>query len=226
MTTLLQPWADDVWIAAAPQTMLGLHLGTRMTVVRLPGGALWVHSPIAATATLRAELDALGPVAHIVAPSLFHHLHAGDIAKAYPRAMVHAPGALRRKRPDLEIDADLSGAAHPDWRGVLSPLPIEGCSLRETVFHHARSRSVISSDLTENFSTSPHWPTRLYLKAGGVHGKVGWSRLLRFVYRDKKAARRSIDALLERDFDRAVIAHGDPLTSGAKDAVRETFAFL
>ena len=226
MTTLLQPWGDDVWIATAPQTMFGLHLGTRMTVVRLPGGSLWVHSPIAATGPLRAELDALGPVAHVVAPSLFHHLHAGDMAKAYPGAMVHAPAALKKKRPDLEIDAELSGAAHPEWKDALSPLAIEGCALGETVFLHAGSKSVISSDLTENFSTSPHWPTRLYLKAGGVYGKPGWSRLLHFVYRDKKAARRSIDALLERDFDRAVIAHGDPLTSGAKEAVRQTFAFL
>ena len=37
---------DDVWTTTAPLTMLGLHLGTRMTVVRLPSGGLWVHSPI------------------------------------------------------------------------------------------------------------------------------------------------------------------------------------
>jgi hypothetical protein len=85
---------------------------------------------------------------------------------------------------------------------------------------------VISSDLAENFATSDHWPTRMYLKVGGVHGKVGWSRLLRFVYRDHAAARRSVDALLAHDFDRVIVAHGDPITRDGKDAVRETFRFL
>jgi hypothetical protein len=85
---------------------------------------------------------------------------------------------------------------------------------------------VISADLTENFATSDHLPTRLYLKAVGIHGQVGWSRLLRFVYRDRAAARASVERLLEHDFDRLVIAHGDVLDRGGKDAVRATFAWL
>jgi hypothetical protein len=46
---------EGLWVAAAPLSFLGLHLGTRMTVVRLAGGELWVHSPIAATPELNAS---------------------------------------------------------------------------------------------------------------------------------------------------------------------------
>jgi hypothetical protein len=223
---LLEPWAEGVWIAAAPHTMMGLHLGTRMTVVRLPSGGLWVHSPIAPTAALRAEIDALGAVEHVVAPNVFHHVFAGEMVRAYPQAKLHAARGLREKRADLRIDADLGPTADAAWGGALVPHAIEGCDLRETVYLHPGSRTLITSDLTENFTHCDHLPTRLYLKAAGVYQKVGWSRLLRFVYRDRAAARRSIDALLDLEFDHLIIAHGEPLRDGVKDAIRETFTFL
>ncbi len=225
MTNLLERWSDDVWTASAPLSMMGLRIGTRMTVVRLPGGGLLLHSPIPLNDALRREIDALGAVTHIVAPNHYHHLHAGTMAAAYPKATLHAPEGLAKKRKDLRIDA-LLGPTHADWSGVLEPIPIEGSMLKETLFLHTPSRTLISSDLTENFTTSDHFPTRMYLKVSGVHGKIGWSRLLRFLYRDHAAARRSIDALLERDFDRAIIAHGDPIPRAAKDAVRDTFLWL
>ncbi len=225
-TTLLTPWAEGVWIVAAPQTMLGLHLGTRMTVVRLPGGELLLHSPVPISPELRREVDALGAVAHLVAPNLYHHLHVGPWAEAYPKAILHAPAALSTKRPDLRVHVPLGPTAHADWQGALVPLAIDGSMLGETVFLHPASRSLVSSDLAENFATSDHLPTRLYLKVAGVHGKVGWSRLLRFMYRDRPAARRSIDALLEHDFDRVIVAHGAPIEHDAKGAVRATFQFL
>ncbi len=98
--------------------------------------------------------------------------------------------------------------------------------LDETVFLHAATRTIVASDLAENFTSCEHWPTRLYLRASGIYGKVGWGRLMRFVYRDRPAARRSVDVLLTRDFDRIVIAHGDVIARDGKAALRETFRFL
>jgi hypothetical protein len=59
-----------------------------------------------------------------------------------------------------------------------------------------------------------------------IHGKIGWSRLLRIVYRDRAAARRSIDAIIAHDFDRIVIAHGDVIRRDGRAALRRTFDFL
>ena len=224
--TTLERLDDNLWVAAAPLVYLGLHLGTRMTVVRLPDGALWIHSPISPTPELQAEVTALGPVRSIVAPSQFHHLHAGDWHRAFPAATLHGPAGLARKRPDLHLGARLEDAASAPWARDLTPVHIDGCMLDETVFVHGATRTLIGSDITENFTTSPHWATRLYLKAGGIHGKVGWSRLLRAVYRDRASARRSVDALLDLDFERVVLAHGDVIQAGGRSAIRETFAFL
>jgi len=45
---------QGLWAAAAPTTFLGLHLGTRMTVVRLSGGGLFLHSVVPMTGPRRA----------------------------------------------------------------------------------------------------------------------------------------------------------------------------
>ena len=218
--------ADGLWSASAPHSFLGLHLGTRMTVLRLPGGDLWLHSVVAIDDLLEDAIDALGSVAHIVVPNLYHHLYVTEAIQRWPQARVHAPAAMRRKRPDLRIDAELGEGPDPGWGGVLVPVHIDGSILDETVFVHRPSRTLVTSDLVENFDTSPHLGTRLYLKAAGLHGRVGWSRFLRFVFRDRRATRRSLDRLLGLDFDRIILAHGRVLEHGGPAAVREAFRWL
>jgi hypothetical protein len=197
-----------------------------MTVVRLGDGSLFVHSPIAIDETLRGDIDALGHVAHLVAPSLFHHVHAGVAAELYPNAKVHLAPGLDKKRPDLNADALLGIEQDPSWRGEIEAMPIKGTMLGETAFVHHPSGTLICSDLIENFETSDDWYTRLYLKIGGIHGKPGLSRPLRMAFRDKKAARRSIDAILERPFERISLAHGDPLLHGGPGALRAAYTWL
>ncbi|HVP62688.1 MAG TPA: DUF4336 domain-containing protein [Myxococcaceae bacterium] len=225
MSELIQH-ADGLWSASAPHRFLGLHLGTRMTVLRLPGGGLWLDSVVAVDDLLADQIQALGPVAHIVVPNLYHHVYVSDAIERWPTARVHAPAAMRRKRPGLRIDAELSETPDPDWGGVLVPVHVDGSMLDETVFVHRPSRTLICSDLVENFDTSPHLPTRLYLRAAGLHGRVGWSRFLRLVYRDRPATRRSLERLLGLDFDRVILAHGRVLEHGGPAAVREGYRWL
>ena len=140
--------------------------------------------------------------------------------------LVHAPPGMARKRPDLRIDAELSEVPHPDWAKDLKPVFISGCGLRETVFLHPRTRTLITADLIENFHGSPHWWTRAYLRAGGIYGRVGFSRLLRFLYRDRPRARASLERLFAEDFDRILLTHGEPIAHGGKEALRLTYAWL
>jgi hypothetical protein len=197
-----------------------------MTVIELSGGGLLLHSPVRATPDVRARVESLGEVRHIVCPNLYHHMHAGAWAEAHPEALLHAPPALRSKRPDLRIGAPLEDRAHPQWELDLIPIHIDGCMLDETVLFHTSSRTLVSSDLTENFSRCEHWPTRTYLKAAGVYQKIGWSRPLRLLYRDHARARRSVERLLELDAVRIIIAHGDVIEGDVRQALEQTFQFL
>ncbi len=133
---------------------------------------------------------------------------------------------MSRKRPDLRIDAELSEVPHPDWAKDLKPFFISGCGLRETVFVHPRTRSLLTADLIENFHGSPHWPTRLYLRAAGIDGHAGFSRLLRWLYRDRPRARASLERVLAEDFDRVLLTHGQSIPHGGKEALRLGYAWL
>jgi hypothetical protein len=222
----LEKLSDEIWVATAQHSLCGLHLGTRMTVVRLSNGGLWIHSPVEMSPRLRQQLDSLGEVKHIVCPNMYHHVYAAQAVAAYPAALLHGPHALRRKRRDLVFSGTLSDTPHPDWDGDLVPLMINGSLLRETVFFHTRSRTLITSDLVENFRSSPHWPTRTYLKLCGIHGNITWSKPLRMLYRDPVLARTSIDRLLKWPFERIVIAHGELILDNAHSSLERGLSWL
>lgn len=222
----LQAIADNLWTASVPHLFMGLHVGTRMTVVRLHTGGVLLYSPIPLRAELRAEIDAIGPVIHIVCPNLFHHMYAGQALVAYPNALLHGPEKLRQKRKDLSIPAVLSETPHADWQEDLQPIAIRGSLMNETVFFHPASKTLITSDLVENFKTSAHAPTRFWLWLGGILGHVGWHRVLRVVYLNRKAARESVDRILALPFERVIIAHGDVIEQNAKETLREGLRWL
>lgn len=222
----LEPFAPDVWVASMANSFMGLQMGTRMTVVRLTDGSLFVYSPIRLDPELRRELDGIGPVRHIVGPSLYHHLFAGSFAAAYPDAKTHAAPGLENKRKDLAFDAVLGGDLEPAWRDSLHALPLDGCAFGEVLFFHEPSRTLISADLLENFHTSDHWPTRTYLKAAGIYGKCGVSRLIKLMFRDKAASRRAIDRAIEWNPERITLAHGEPVLENGQDALREAYDWL
>lgn len=51
---------------------------TRMTVIRLGTGELFLHSPIAFDASLAAALQQLGTVRHLISPNQWHYAHIGE----------------------------------------------------------------------------------------------------------------------------------------------------
>jgi hypothetical protein len=217
---------EALWVAAAPLRFLGLHLGTRMTIVRRDDGGLIVHSPIALDDALRGEVEALGPVRCIIAPNLYHHLYAGDWAAAFPEARLVGARGVDKKRKDLRFDATILDAPDPGFAGTLQPVHMRGCLLHETVFFHARSRTLVSSDLVENFATSDHWATRWYLEVSGIHGQPGVGLTLRPLYWARIRARAALDRVLAWDFDRIVLAHGDVIEHHGPEVLRASFSWL
>lgn len=218
--------APGVHVLAVPFRFLGLvAIGTRMTALQLRDGSVLLHSPVPMDDAAARAVDALGPVRFIVAPNMFHHLFVADAMARWPEARLVAPAKLRRKRPDLRIDDEVESPP-AEWSGEIAPVRIRGSMLGESVLLHEPSRTLLTADLVENFVTAADALTRTYLRIGGVYGKPGWHRLLRFVYRDRAAARASIAELLERDFERVVIAHGEPILDRPKDVLREALSFL
>ncbi|MGH7785233.1 MAG: DUF4336 domain-containing protein [Candidatus Binatia bacterium] len=223
----LRPLAQDIWVAERRQAFYGLEVGTRMTVIRLSGGRLLLHSPIALDPALRAELDALGPVSYVVAPNRVHHLYAGDVAKSYPQARLWIGPGLERKRPDLVHEAILDDEEPAEWRGEVLQTFFRGRPYEnEVVFFHRASRTLILCDLAFNFGPSAATPTRVLMKLLRSYGSFGPSKLDPWLIRDRTAARQSLERILTWDFDRVVVAHGDVLERGGRDALRAGYGWL
>ncbi len=226
---MLEALAPDLYVAAAPFRVIGIQLGTRMTVVRLPSGDLWMHSPVRITDELAEAVTALGPLRHIVAPSCVHHLFVRDWLDHVPTATLHAPAGLAKKRRDLAIHRPLAAEPDPAWGGVVRPFHLDGTPLTdEWVFVHTPTRTLIVTDSLFNFREEPqwHWWKRTYLRLAGAANGVSTSRMFRATVRDRPAFRAAFDAVLEQDFDRLVPAHGEVVPTGAAAAVRAGLAWL
>jgi hypothetical protein len=58
------------------------------------------------------------------------------------------------------------------------------------------------------------------------YGRFGPSKLDPLLIRDRRAARESLERILGWDFDRVVVAHGDVLASGGREALRQGYSWL
>ena len=224
---MLRRLADDVWVTERPQRFFGLPVGARMTVIRLSGGRLLLHSPLPLDAALRAELDALGRVACAVAPNRLHHLYAGDVVRAYPEARLWVAPGLPEKRPDLVHAGVLGDEAPVEWRGELEQAFFRGRPYEnEVAFFHPATRTLILCDLAFNFGPRDAWPTRVLMSLLRSYGKLGPSKLDPLLIRDRAAARASLERILAWDFDRVIVAHGDVQESGGYVLMRDGYAWL
>jgi hypothetical protein len=225
--TVLRKLDDEVWVVDQPLGVMGIEIGMRMTVIRLPDGDLWLHSPVILNTEVRAALDALGPVRHIVAPNKVHHLFFAECAAHYPDARCYAAPGLTEKRPDISFDEVLEDTAPEAWRDVIDQQRLQGAPLvEETVFHHRPSRTLILTDLAFNVRESANWISTLFFKANGVLGQFGPSRMFRLMIRDRDAARRSLDAMLAWDFDRIVVTHGAILQEKGHRVLRDAYQWI
>jgi hypothetical protein len=227
VTGALRNLAPNLWVADRPLKLAVGDIGTRMTVIRLTDGGLWLHSPALLDGDTRCALDGLGPVRCVVAPSKVHHFFVGDYITAYPEARIYGAPGLAQKRKDLRFDAVLSDQAPPEWRGEIEQHVFRGApAINEVVFFHRSTRTLLLTDLAFNVASGKTSGARVFYWLIGAAGRFGPHRLVRFIVRDRRAARESVDRILEWDFDRVIVTHGDVLETGGRQPFVEAFAFL
>ncbi len=171
----LKPVADDVWIVDGPEIRMTypwlpffkVPFPTRMTVVRLGDGGLWLHSPTPLTDALAAAVDSLGRVAHLVAPNLLHFWWIGDWKARYRQARAYAaPGVRAHAAQHFSgFDEDLTDSPPQAWHGEFEQVLVPGSYMTEAVFFHRASRTLDS-----------HRPDREF-RAGAVFQDLAAARL-------------------------------------------------
>lgn len=223
----MQQLHSDLWITDSPQRFLGLEVGARMTVVRLPGGRLFLHSPIAVTDELVRALEELGDVAYLVAPNLFHHLYIGPWREFFPDASVYVAPGLDEKRADLEIAGVLADQPEPVWSDTIDQVLVDGLPFtNEVVFFHRPSATLIATDLAFNVGPTSAPLTRLVFRLSRAYGRLTPTLLERLLVRDANAFRGSLERILDWPFERVVVAHGQVSESGGRDELVRGYSWL
>lgn len=223
----LQPVATNIWVIDFPLRVGGLHLGTRTTVIRLVSGGLWLHSPGPLQPELVTAVSALGPVQALVAPNAMHHLSLAQNVRSFLRATVYVSPALPSKLQGIFSYEMLSDEPPPLWRNEISQHLVRGMpKLQEVVFLHRASRTLVLTDLAFHIRHSDSWFTRLFMRLNGAYGHFGPSRIFRSMVKDRPALRSSLDRLRAWDFDRIIVAHGEILERGGKEAMQTQYTWV
>jgi Domain of unknown function (DUF4336) len=209
--------AENLWHAQCTFTANGVPISSRMTVARLPGSRLWLHSPIPIDRSLRRDIEALGTVRYVVAPCKMHHLFVADCAAAFPQAELFGAPGLRAKRRDLATMQELPPAASAPWHPDLEHLQIDGIPIgNETVWFHRPSETLIVTDLVQWWQGDLAWPSACYAWLTGVRRRLAVPRTVRAFVRDREALRLSTDRMLAWPFSRIVMAHSAVIETDAR----------
>ena len=226
----LQPSGKDIWIVDGPVLHWGyggwkLPFPTRMTVVRLASGDLWLHSPTKPDEILLADIDALGPVTHLVSPNAIHHVSLDPWSKRYPNARVWAsPGV--RKRSSVSFSDDLGDEPPPEWEGDIDQRIARGSfAMEEVVFFHKASKTLILADLIENYEMDRLKGrfNRFLVRLAGVHkAKAPVDFRLSFLG-GKHRFRPVVEWMLACQPERIIIAHGKWIEKGGVAALHRAF---
>lgn len=223
---MLTQIVENIWIDERKLRFLGVETGTRMTIVRLSDESLFIHSPVSLEDGLRAQVDALGQVKAVVAPSLFHHLSVGQWQEAYPEAVFCACPGLEKKRPELRWDRILGDEPEPEWAADIEQVFFAARKLEnEVVFFHRPSQTMVCADMIFNLRKHPSRMTRLVALLLG-NWKPGATFLEHIMIRDRSGARDQIARMLAWEPSRILLAHGPPILEHGQDVLRRAYAWL
>jgi len=221
--------AEDLWCIDGEWK--GSAFRRRMTILRLTGNRLVVHNPFELKDEDLAKINALGTVKAIIAPNTFHTSDAVWFASHYPKAELFVPEKVQRKfqrraRAEGFNVAGLEGAWPEPLSRELLCISVEGTRIHETVLVHSKTRTLIVADLVFNMPENVFQGfERKLMNWNKVVGRFGPSKLFwKLFTSDKKAVARSVGKILEQDFDRVIMNHGNILETGGKKKFREAFS--
>lgn len=227
---LLTSFGPDIWISEGGTVdVAGFRYPTRMAVMKLGDGGLFVWSPTKLSPDLKQEVDALGPVRCIVAPNSLHHLFMPDWKAAYPSARLFAAPGLQKRRADIAFDADLADVAPPEWREHIDQVIVRGNAItQEVVFFHRASGTVLFTDLLQQFPKGwfKGWRAFVAKLDRMTEAEAEVPQKFRIAFNDRKAARTALTRIFAWPATRVLMAHGAPVTTDGAAFIRRAFRWL
>jgi Domain of unknown function (DUF4336) len=228
----LQSFGDDIWTVDGPLVRdIGLTFTTRMTVVRLADGSVWVESPVSAPPQTLDEIRALGDVRYLVASTQKHTWRVAPWHAYFPQAQLWAPGTTSLALEDgrVVVNDVLTDTPYEGWAADLDQLVFRGSPfVKEVFFLHRKSRTVIVGDILQSNPPLKGKSLRnlAFRLLGAASPRGGVPHDIKLGLFRRSQARASLRRLLSWDFDRLILAHGECIPEDAKAYVRQAFRWL
>ena len=221
---MLEKIAKNVWSVPHPLAVFGvLHLNTRMTIIRLSDGSIWLHSPVPCTDELCKEIDALGRIKYIVAPSCLHHLFIGKWMIRYPYAATFVARGLQRKRTDIAFTQSLSNNLQNPWKDEIDFLCLQGIpATNECVFFHRASQTLVVTDLLFYLPEATGLTklyARLWFNDFYAHPRI--PALVKAAVKDKKAFALCLETIKGWDIQNLALCHHTIPTENVREQVHK-----
>lgn len=241
--SVLQCVNVDIWTAEGPTVRaFFVPLPTRMIIVKLGDGALWINSPVAVSRETLEEIVELGPVRYLVAPTTLHLWRLAQWHTLFPQAQLWGPPKMPRGFASAafariaQIPRGLARVASAGylqdtppaaWAGDVEQLVFRGnCLIEEAEFLHKKSRTLILTDFIQNYRAEDgDFVSNLVKRAGGVLNG-GVPRDVRWSFTNRLLARASLEKMLSWDFNKVIVAHGLCVDRDAKAFVEDAFRWL
>ncbi len=219
----MREFARNVFVEESVVRFYGFRLQTRMAAIRLPGGRLFLYSPVPLTPRLREELDSLGQVSFIVSPNKIHNLTLAQYRAAFPAAKLFVPPGLPERLPDLSFDEVLSNAPVEAWAPDLEHVLTGGnVFFSEALFFHRPSRTLLVGDFVERIGPGIASPlARVLGRIFGIRSCPMASPEFRYYTTDATAFEESMAAVLRWPIEHVFLCHGELIESGGREVVAE-----
>jgi hypothetical protein len=213
---------QTIWLKEYSVRYSGLDFYARMTVIRLSDGKVMLHSPSPIDNDTKIEIDAIGEVAYIVAPGSYHYFHVPAAQELYPEAETYICPGIERKCPDMEFDWFLGNRPPTIWESEFEQVLVRGTRfIWEVAFLHKASDTLILVDLIENIGDQTDgagWGIKIWWKiVFHMWNKAKPAPEYQLGWKDKKAAKSSLEKIMSWDFDKIIISHGDLILNNAKE---------
>jgi hypothetical protein len=230
---MLEQVHDTLWVAEGEiVSFFGIAYPTRSVIARLENGQLWIWSPVKLTDDLRAEVDRLGSIRHLVSPNKLHHLYLQEWKAAYPEATLWGPQSTIKKCSNLSFHEALKDSPPSEWRSDIDQAWFRGSfAMDEIVFFHRPSATAIIADLIQTFSDSflrEHWGWwRFLARLDGLTEDQACAPLeWRLSFINRAPARRARDKALSWNCRRVIVAHGEWPRENGNAFLAKSFRWL
>jgi hypothetical protein len=140
----LRSFGENIWIANGPMVRnMGAWFTTRMTVVKLSNGSIWIESPVPASPDTLEEIMELGSVKYLVAATPRHVWRLDAEHTLFPEAQLWASQRTRLtlQHGNLPITGFLTDIPPPDWADDFKQLAFKGNRYLSEVLFYRKNRT-------------------------------------------------------------------------------------